>query len=341
VRSRGSTAACTRLVGIRDRVVVRLVAVAIQWEGIAWGLAATTWLLLALLPRLVALRLPPPPGPPTLEPGPEPPAVASLLVFGARARHAAVAATVLDLGARGYLDLAWMGPSLLGCRAARAPEGSELLRFERRVLERLRTQPRCHEAPVSALLPTPRSLSSRRWYGGFAREVTTVARDKGLVSPQLAPGAGRLLLLAAVVPAGLPALFLWRSGDQGAAGEVATALVAAGVLLAGRARRTRRGATLAGGMRRSAIPCPPGSSRSVRIPTWWPRSGRGGRRRSSGRWRCASSAWTATRSAGTWRWKAATARRPGGGPWATNCSTGSRQAAECGLPSMAAAGSSG
>jgi hypothetical protein len=206
--------------------------VAIQWERITWVLAATTWLLLAVLPRLAALRLPPPPGPPTLEPGPEPPAVASLLVAGARARRAAVAATVLDLGARGCLDLAWMGPSLLACRATRAPEGTQLLPFERRVLERLRTHLRGDESPVSALLPAPRGPGSRRWYGGFAREVTRVARDEGLVSPQLAPGPGRLLLLAAVVPAGLPALFLWRSGGLGVAGDVAAALVAAGVLLA-------------------------------------------------------------------------------------------------------------
>src|SRR5215469_3227309 len=87
------------------RVVVCSRAMPIQWEGITWGLAATVWLLLAVLPRLAALRLPPEPGPPTLEPGPEPPAVASLLVSGPRARLVAVAATVLDLGARGLLDL--------------------------------------------------------------------------------------------------------------------------------------------------------------------------------------------------------------------------------------------
>jgi hypothetical protein len=206
--------------------------VTIQWEGITWGLAATTWLLLALLARLAALRMPPSPGPPTLEPGPEPPAVASLLVSGTGARHAAVAATVLDLGARGCLDLAWMGPSLLGCRAARPPQGTQLLPFEDRVLERLRAHLRGAESPVSALLPPSCSLASRRWYGGFVREVTTVARDEGLVSPQLAPSRGRLLLLAAVVPAGLPALFLWRSAGHGAADEVAAALVAAGVLVA-------------------------------------------------------------------------------------------------------------
>lgn len=203
----------------------------IQWEGIISGLAATTWLLLALLPRLVAFRLPPPPGPPTPEPGPEPPAVASMLLLGARAWSAAVAATVLDLGARGFLDLAWRGPSVLGCRAARAPEGTRLLPFERRVLERLRTHLHRDEAPVSALLPEPRGRGSFSWYRGFAREVTRFARDEGLVSPQLAPGPSRLLLLAAVVPAGLPALFVWRSGG-GAAGDVVAALFAAGVLLA-------------------------------------------------------------------------------------------------------------
>jgi hypothetical protein len=203
----------------------------IQWEGITSGLAATTWLLLALLPRLMALRWPPPPGPPTSEPGPEPPAVASLLLFGARARRAAVAATVLDLGARGLLDLAWRAPSLLGCRAARVPEGTRLLPFERRVLERLRTDLHRAETPVSALLPASRGSSSLRWYGGFAREVTRVARDEGLVGPQLAPGPCRLLLLAAAVPAGLLALWVWRSGSWGAAGDVLAALIAAGVLL--------------------------------------------------------------------------------------------------------------
>ena len=204
----------------------------IQWEGITWVLAATTWLLLALLPRLPALRPPPPPGPPTLEPGQEPPAVASLLVSSARGRRAALAATVLDLGARGCLDLAWMGPSLLGCRAVRVREGTRLLPFERRVVERLRTHLRGGEAPVSALLPAPRGPGSRRWYRGFAQEVIRVARAQGLVSAQLSPGRSRLLLLAAVVPAGLPALFVWRSGGLGPGSDVVVALVAAGVLLA-------------------------------------------------------------------------------------------------------------
>jgi hypothetical protein len=221
----------------------------IQWEGIIWGLAATVWLLLATLPRLVALRLPPPPGPPTLEPGPEPPAVASLLVSGARARRSALAATVLDLGARGFLDLAWVGPSMLSCRAVRTRDGAELLPFERRVLERLRTQLHGDEAPVSALLPAPRGLESRRWCGRFAREVSTAAREERLVRPQLAPGPSRLLLLAAVVPAGLPALFVWRSGTWGVAGIVAAAIAAAALLLAAWALLPRGARTTAAGQR--------------------------------------------------------------------------------------------
>jgi hypothetical protein len=204
----------------------------IQWEGIIWGLAAAAWLVPALVPRLAAFRLPPPPGPPTLEPGPEAPAVASLLVSGARARLVAVAATVLDLGARGFLDLAWVGPSMLSCRAVRMREGTRLLPFERRVLERLRTQLHGYEAPVSALLPAPRSVDSRRWYDRFAREVSTAASEERLIRPQLAPGPSRLLLLAAVVPAGLPALFVWRSGSWGVKGVVAAVLVAAVVLAA-------------------------------------------------------------------------------------------------------------
>jgi hypothetical protein len=202
----------------------------IEWEGITWGLVASAWLLLALLPRLAALRLPPPPGPPTLEPGPESPAVASLVVFGAR--RAAVPATVLDLGARGFLDLEWMGPSLLGCRGVQVPEGARLLPFERRVLDRLRTHLGGDAVPVSVLLPAPRTLRSRWWYHRFAKEVSAVARTEGLIRPQLAVAPRRLLLLAAVVPAGLAAFFVWRSSGLGAPGNVAAVLVAAGVLLA-------------------------------------------------------------------------------------------------------------
>jgi hypothetical protein len=206
--------------------------VAIQWEGITWSLAATTWLLLALVPRLAAIRLPPPEGPPTLEPGSELPAVASLLVRGARARRAAAAATVLDLAARGLVDLAWMGPSMLGCRAVREPEGTHLRPFERRVLERLRTHLHGDEARVSTLLPAAGGADSRRWYARFGQEVTAVARYQGFVSPQLPTGLRRLLLIAAVVPAGLPALFIWRSGGPAVAGAVAAVLAAAAVLLA-------------------------------------------------------------------------------------------------------------
>jgi hypothetical protein len=206
--------------------------VSIQWEGVIWSFAAAIWLLLALLPRMAAFRLPPPAGPPTLEPGAEAPAVASLLVSGARARRIAAAATVLDLGARGLLDLAWVGPSILGCRAVRELEGVHLRPFERRVLDRLRLYLRGSEAPVSALLPAARSSDARRWYSRFSQEVIAVARAQGYVSPQLPTDLQRLLLLAAIVPAGLPALFIWRSGGLDVFGAAAAVVAAAGVLLA-------------------------------------------------------------------------------------------------------------
>src|SRR5918911_3688326 len=76
-------------------------------------------------------------GPPTLDLGPEPPAVANLLVSGFRVTHDAVPATLLDLSARGLVELEERAPGSYVCRLREAPEG-ELQRYERRVLDLLR-----------------------------------------------------------------------------------------------------------------------------------------------------------------------------------------------------------
>ena len=159
----------------------------------AWvvaGAAAAVWvMLLALLafgnePRRVA------PGPPTLEPGgDEPPAVVGLIAGDWESHRDAVTATVLDLAARRFVAIEWIGPrTFIRVRDADPGDdvGDGLTPYERQVLDHLRALSRETSdgwIPAGALTTGP-ERESDAWLRRFKAAVVTDARSRGLSRPR-------------------------------------------------------------------------------------------------------------------------------------------------------------
>ena len=101
--------------------------------GVAAVLTAVGWLAGAAALYRAGRPDNPPVGPHTLDLGPEPPAVANYLVNGLRVSAEAVPATVLDLAARGVLEIEERGPGAYYVRIREV--GDEVLTpYELRVL---------------------------------------------------------------------------------------------------------------------------------------------------------------------------------------------------------------
>ena len=194
----------------------------------------TSLLWFAAAAFVFALRTPPRPplGPRTLDLGPEPPAVANLLVNDFRVTDEAVPATLLDLAARRLVDIEQRGPGLFYVRLR--PHSSEgLTDYERRILGHLARRAQQDVVPVHALT-TGERLDSRRWWIAFRREVVLDAQTRGLSLDALNSRELGVLALAAAIPAAC-FLAVW-----GSAAAVA-ALACAAVLLAWiRARHPQR-----------------------------------------------------------------------------------------------------
>jgi Predicted membrane protein (DUF2207) len=151
----------------------------VPWVTIAATAAATApWLLVV---GIVYLRRRPPtpePGPPTLDLGPEPPAVANLLVHNFRVTRDAVPATLLDLAARRLVEIEEREPGSYVCRLEEHSD-SGLTSYERRVLELLRSRASGGVVPTEALTTGPKEQSSR-WWKGFQKEVVADTQQRGL-----------------------------------------------------------------------------------------------------------------------------------------------------------------
>ncbi|WP_432834263.1 DUF2207 family protein [Dactylosporangium sp. CA-092794] len=136
-------------------------------------------------------------------PGDEPPAVVSLMVNRWHSDEDAIDSTLLDLAARGFLELRQPGedPAETTVRL-RKGDGRSLTPYEQQVLDRVQKLSVSGEASLASL--AFRSWSeARRWRGEFYRAVISEARDRGLARPRLAPRTRRMLLGVAIVPAGL------------------------------------------------------------------------------------------------------------------------------------------
>ena len=117
-------------------------------------------------------------GPAVSEPGPEPPAVANLLVNRCRVTTAAAAATLLDLAARHWLDLFEAGPGQYVVRV-QPPRDEPLSPYEEQVLALVREHAVGGSAPLAAIELD--ADAAARWHTDFANKVLDDARARGLV----------------------------------------------------------------------------------------------------------------------------------------------------------------
>ena len=170
----------------------------------ATGVAVVAWLLAAT--ALYLLRRPhePPVGTATLELGPEPPAVASFLVNDFRVPDVAVPATLLDLAARGAVEIEQRGPGDFFVRL-RDTDGQASTSYEDRVLDHLRERARDGVVPAKALTTGPQE-QSKRWRRGFAAGVVADAQRRGLARDRLDDRQFTALGVASLIPAAL----VWR-----------------------------------------------------------------------------------------------------------------------------------
>jgi hypothetical protein len=130
------------------------------------------------------------PGPATQTPGPEPPAIVDLLTQGWTPTIAGPIATLLDLGARGYLRLlAEPSGRLFSQVPSPIPIPSEpLTLFEQQLHQYAVGRSSGASAPAAALLPDPEDEDGKRWYATFNAGVIDEARRVGLV---VGPTLGR------------------------------------------------------------------------------------------------------------------------------------------------------
>ncbi|MER7004724.1 hypothetical protein ABT297_16975 [Dactylosporangium sp. NPDC000555] len=175
-------------------------------------------------------RLPEPGAPLTTPPGEEPPAVVSLMVNRWRSDEDAIDSTLLDLAARGFLELRQPGedPSETAVRLGKG-DGRSLTPYEQQVLDRVQKLTVGGEAPLTSL--AFRSWSeARRWRAAFYRSVTEESRHRGLSQPRLTRRTRRTLLGAAVAPSAFMfASWMWMSAKlhAGLADQITGSLIAA------------------------------------------------------------------------------------------------------------------
>ena len=172
----------------------------VPWPTIAATAAATApWLLAVAIVYLKRRPNKPEPGPPTLDLGDEPPAIANLLVHDFRVTRDAVPATLLDLAARRLVEIEEREPGSYVCRLEKRSDG-ELTSYERRVMELLRSRASGDIVPTEALTTGPKAESSR-WWKGFQKEVVADAQQRGLCLDILDGKTFRWLTFAALGPA--------------------------------------------------------------------------------------------------------------------------------------------
>jgi hypothetical protein len=145
---------------------------------VAGGVLAAITVVVFLTRWLVSLPDLPPPGPETSELGPEPPALANLLVNRCGVTTAAAAATLLDLAARRHLSLFEAGPGNTIVQVRSGGDGA-LTDYEGQVLDLVQERATGGSAPLAAIALTPSEAES--WRKRFAKRVVEDATRRGLV----------------------------------------------------------------------------------------------------------------------------------------------------------------
>jgi hypothetical protein len=166
--------------------------------GIAFAvwLAALAVLLVRTEPRDVDA------GPATLDPGgPEPPAVVNLVTNDWELGRESVPATLLDLAARRYVSVDWIGERTLLRAREHGPAADTLATYERMVLDHVRTLSRQTAdgfVPADALTTGPDAMA-KGWWKRFHRAVVGDARARGLSRTRWSARARSVLTVIAVV----------------------------------------------------------------------------------------------------------------------------------------------
>ena len=138
---------------------------------------AVGWYLLIAIIWLVRLPKKPRTGPETTELGLETPAVVNLLTHRLIATRDAVPATLLDLAARGVVEIEDVGIGRYICRLKqRVPS---LTRYESRLLDHLNTHAVDGIVPAPALTTGPQE-QSRIWWRAFRKEIVAELQARGL-----------------------------------------------------------------------------------------------------------------------------------------------------------------
>ncbi|MGY4931374.1 DUF2207 family protein [Streptomyces sp. 900116325] len=178
-------------------------------EQLYWGGAGLIVLWLAVFGlALVATRNGTvTPGPATQDFGadPEPPAVVSLLGNQWRGVEHAAAATLLDLAARGLVELRQPGddPARSTVHLTEAGRAAQrLMPYEQRVLDRVTARAANGSAPIGAIAFRDDERAAS-WNTALRREIIAEARLRGLSRYRFAPLLGSALLVGAFVPGAL------------------------------------------------------------------------------------------------------------------------------------------
>ncbi|GAA3825273.1 hypothetical protein GCM10022226_52450 [Sphaerisporangium flaviroseum] len=137
------------------------------------------------------------PGPPTSELRDESPALVDLITGNWRLCDEAASATLLDLAAKGAVQIEEIGPelSLVRLREPRTP----LSAYEKLVHDHVRSLATDGVVATGALAEGARNLG--RWWKSFRRKVIVEAREKGLSRARWSRAQAALLTAAAAVPA--------------------------------------------------------------------------------------------------------------------------------------------
>ncbi|MFP5488463.1 MAG: DUF2207 family protein, partial [Acidimicrobiia bacterium] len=138
------------------------------------GLLAMGWLWRSTAPTGIE------PAAPSMDLRDETPALVDLLTGGFDVDDDAVPATVVDLAARGSLDIDELGGEVtLRPRRESAPGRDELTAYERRVLGHVEQHTVNGVAPAKVLTTGPDGVSER-WFKSFTREVNRHGQSLGL-----------------------------------------------------------------------------------------------------------------------------------------------------------------
>jgi hypothetical protein len=167
-----------------------------------------TPLLIAVVPvllylgicALIAVRTSRPvqPGPPTLELGPEPPAVVNLLAHGGDLTEDAAEATLLDLAARRILELRGLGPDPRQTTVhLRAPAPADVSEYDRLVLDHVTERSVGGVVPLTAL-GFADGGRARDWVAELRVAVAADAKERGLTGYRMSGGNAVALVFSSV-----------------------------------------------------------------------------------------------------------------------------------------------